>query len=210
MKRFVLMLALICLTACGDRTRGMETRSYELSRLSTDEAVSLLTPYIREGGYLSGKNRLISVREKPDRLTLIEDMLRKYDGIGQAVDIALEIRVVEANGFEQQDPALADVEQTLRQTFKYRGYKVIGQALVRAREDGKFSYAGNNFILSGQTQRLTRVGSEQRLPVEIDLQVAKVVGLGSTVTTTIGKSVVLGQSTATGAIILVMKPSIVQ
>src|SRR5687768_4998329 len=100
MKKLLLFALIMTLGACdkADR-RDMELRTFELNRLSNDEALALLTPYIREGGYVSGKNKLITVREKADRIKVIEDVLKKYDGIGEAADVVLRVRVIEANGF---------------------------------------------------------------------------------------------------------------
>ena len=112
MKRMLLILMLVTLSAC-DRTRGMDTRTYTISRLTVDEALQLLTPYITEGGYLSGKSHLITVREKPERLKIVEDLLKKYDGGGVVQDVAMKIQVVEANGFTARDSSIADIEQTL-------------------------------------------------------------------------------------------------
>src|SRR5262245_50713739 len=105
MKRFAtIALLLVTLVAC-DKQRGMETKTYQLHRLKTDEALELLTPYIREGGRLSGKNTLITVTEKPDRQKVIEELLKKYDGTGEAIDIGLDVQVIEADGFEKTDSA---------------------------------------------------------------------------------------------------------
>src|SRR5688572_18233981 len=123
MKRILLILMIVALSAC-DRTRGMDTRTYTISRLTVDEALQLLTPYITEGGYLSGKSHLITVREKPDRLKVIEDLLKKYDGGGVVQDVAMRIQIVEANGFNARDSSIADIEQTLRGMFKYQGYRL--------------------------------------------------------------------------------------
>jgi hypothetical protein len=57
-------------------------------------------------------------------------------------------------------------------------------------------------------QRVTAEGNERRIPIEVNLRVGNVAGLESTVTATVGKPVVLGQSTETGAIILVLRPTI--
>jgi hypothetical protein len=207
MKRCALVLVLVAISACDSKT-GMEVRSYELSRLTNDEAVALLTPYVSEGGYLSGKNKLISVRERPDRLTLIEGLLKKYDGVGEAVDVVMEIQVIEANGFTTTDAAIADIEQSLRETFKYRGYKLLGETRIQAREGGVFRQASSQFTISGRVQRMVVQGNERRIPIEVDLRVGNVAGLESTVTATVGKPVVLGQSTESGAIILVLRPTI--
>lgn len=208
MKGMVLLLVLLLTAGCDDSRRGNETRTYELSRLNMDEAISLITPYVREGGMVSGRNKLLTVRERPDRLTLIEDMLRKYDGVGEAFDVILDIQVIEANGFTDKDPRIADVQSILEQTFKYRGYKLIGETRVQAREDGVFRHGTSEFSMNGRVDRIRTTGKSQRLPVHIEVEVRGKADLGSTITTEIGKPVVLGQSTATGAIILVVRSSI--
>jgi hypothetical protein len=220
MKKLLLVLVVLA-AGCRGKTAGMETRTFELQRLSSDEALTLLTPYIRDGGLVSGRQRLITVREHADRLKVIEDLLKKYDGIGEAVDVVLDIRIVHANGVTTRDTALADVEQTLRETFRYQGYKLVGHTSVRTREDTRFAQtvdgAGSAYQVEGAVQRLRAVGSEQRVPIEIQLMggLTRVGGLvmprsemKSTVTGIIGKPVVLGQSTGSGAVILIITPTV--
>jgi hypothetical protein len=211
----LLLIALLLLTAaaCDDKARGMDVRTYQLNRLPLDDALALVTPYIREGGHVSGKGRLISVREHEDRLTVIEDLLRKYDGIGEAVDVVLQIQVIEANGFTTQDPAIADIEATLRETFKYRGYRLAGETRVQAREGTGFrTTMSGGFVLAGELDRVG-TGTDKRIPIQLQLTRQPASGqpgieLGGTVTGTIGKPTVLGQSTNDGAIILVLRPTI--
>jgi hypothetical protein len=206
MKRLILNLALLGMSAC-DKSRGMEIKTYELSRLSHDDAMSLLTPYIREGGRLSGSGRLITVREAPDRIRMIDDILKKYDGGGAAVDVGLDIQVIEADGFATRDSALAYIEPTLRETFKYQGYKLVGETHVQTREDGVFRQRLPDFSVSGRVLRVRTEGSEQRVPLEIEME-TKANMLSSNVTATIGKPLVLGQSTSKGAVILVIRSTV--
>ena len=209
MRNIILAALLLLAAGCSDRTRGMDTRTYELNRLTMDEAVSLITPYIREGGMVSGKGALITVREKPDRLKVVEDMLRNYDGMGEAADVVLDIQIIEANGFTTRDPAIADIEETLRQTFKYRGYRLSGQTRVQTREGTMFQQTvGDGSTVTGRIQRVRTTANETRVPIEISLRTSDGKVMGSTVTGIIGKPVVLGQSTTGGAIILVIRPSI--
>ena len=72
MKKLMMLAVLLIAIGCDRRTAGMEVRTFQLHRLNNEDAVSLITPYIREGGLVSGKNRLVTVREKPDRLKVIE------------------------------------------------------------------------------------------------------------------------------------------
>ena len=221
MKKLLLLALVVLSAACQDKTRDMETRTFPLSRLNNDEALTLITPYVREGGYLTSpkSGRFITVREKADRMKVIEDVLKKYDGLGEAADVILDIRIVEANGFTTRDSALADVEQTLRETFRYRGYRLVGQTRVQTREGSGFRQSiGSGFTLGGTVSRLTATGSEQRVPIQVHLTgpvmrnasglVTNASEMESTVTGVIGKPVVLGQSTGSGATILIITPTI--
>lgn len=205
MRRMIMILAIVALAACN-KDSGMETRTYPISRLTRDEALELLTPYITEKGRLSGTEKLITVREKEHRLKVIEELLQKYDGGGIVKDVVLKIQIVEANGFTGRDSSIADIEQTLRETFKYSGYRLVGETLVRAREESPFAQDIGTFRIAGGVGRL--IGDSG--PVQIDLWNAE--GnrklLSSTVTATMGKTVVLGQSSGTGALILVIRPSL--
>jgi hypothetical protein len=188
----------------------METRTYELQRLSTDDALALLTPYIRDGGRLSARGKLVNVTEKPDRLELIEKVLKQYDGLGEAVDVALDVQVIEADGYESADSSIADIEGTLRQMFKYRGYKLVGSTHIRTREAEDFTQVTPSFRIMGNTQRVRVVGGERRIPITIKLHTDKG-DMESTVTATLGKPIVVGQSTNSGgATILVIRPSLAQ
>ncbi len=210
MKRVLLvalLLAGVCAPAACDKKRGMETRTYELTRLTNEEAVALLTPYIREGGFLSGKQKLISVTERPDRQKVIADLLQKYDGGPDAGDVVLDIQVLQADGFIQSDTAIADIETTLREMFKYRGYRLLGSTRVQTSEEEDFLRSTPRFSVRGRVHRVRVSGSEKRVAISIELGAGQV-RMVSTVTATVGKPVVLGQSDdAGGAIILVIRPS---
>jgi hypothetical protein len=222
MKKMFLLALVVLAAACDEKARGMETRTFQLSRLSDEEAVALVTPYIREGGTVSvARNaRFISIREHEDRLQVIEALLKRFDGIGQAVDVVLDIRIVQANGATARDSRLADVEQTLRNTFRYQGYRLAGQTRVQTREESPFSQSvGNNWGIEGRVLRVAAANNEQRVPIEIELtqatrnasgQVTPGSHMKSTITATLGKPVVLGQSTGDGAIILIITPTLAQ
>src|SRR5918998_926301 len=92
----VLALAALALGAC-DSHRGMTTRTYPLHRLSSEDAVTLLTPYVGEGGYLSGRSRFVTVRERPAQLDSIAAVLRRYDDGPETV--TLRFQVIEAGDF---------------------------------------------------------------------------------------------------------------
>lgn len=220
MKKLLLAMLLLAIVAC-DARRGMETRTFTLNRLNNDEALALLTPYIRDGGRLSGRGKFVTVTEEPERLQAIEDVLSRYDGNQNPVDIILHVQVIEADGFTGRDTAIADIEQTLRQTFRYRGYRLAGEAHIQAREGtvfrrsiGRGYVTGQNeggYMLEGRVDRVATSQKEQRVPIDIQLRGPNQGGfveVASTVTGTMGKPTVLGQSTGNGAVILVIRPTL--
>ena len=212
MKRMIIAAAICLGLAACNKSAGMHEQTYTLHHLTQDEAMALLTPYIREGGYLSGKNKFITVREKPDRLKAIEDLLKQYDGSGDAVDIMLNMQIIEADGFTERDPAIADVEGTLRQMFKYEGYKLVASVQVPTREDGSFMQQGDEFRIRGQLQHVSGSGASRAVPITVELTAGKagIYQMQSTVTAPLDKPTVLGESAGKGAIILVIRPTIVQ
>jgi hypothetical protein len=114
--------------------------------------------------------------------------------------------VIEANGFTGRDEKIADIEASLRETFKYSGYRLIGETQVRTREDSNFEQKVGDFLVQGRVQRM----QNNRFPVEVSLwnPDGRERLLHSTITAAVGKPIVLGQSTKTGATILVIRPSV--
>jgi hypothetical protein len=142
---------LLALAAC-DRERGMQVRTYELHRLTTAEATSLLTPYIREHGMITGQNRLLTVRETPDRLDSVAKILRRYDGPRQA--LTLHFQVIEAGDFEGTDPDVARVASPLREMLRYRGYRLLSEVTVPALEGQPFVHQGRGLLIEGEVEQV--------------------------------------------------------
>jgi hypothetical protein len=200
---------LVLLLAACDSGRNLQVRTYELHRLSKDEALTLVTPYVDDGGYLSGSDKLITVRTSPARQGEIATVLAKFDAA--PVEVVLHFRVVEANGFTTRDSALADVEPLLRGLFRYDGYRLAREASVQVTEGGTFSQGtGGPTALEGKVERVTRVGNEYRVKVSISLK-APGGAMQSSVTAAAGKTVVVGsqkEGSAAGAWIVVMRPEV--
>jgi hypothetical protein len=200
---------LVLLTAACDSRRDLQVRTYELHRLSKDEALTLVTPYVDDGGYLSGSDKLITVRTSPTRQGEIATVLAKFDAA--PVEVVLHFRVVEANGFTTRDSALADVEPLLRGLFRYDGYRLAHEVTVQVTEGGKFSQGvGGPTALLGEVERVTRVGNEYRVKVTLSLE-APGGAMESSITAVAGKTVVVGSQkvgSAAGAWIVVMRPEV--
>jgi hypothetical protein len=129
-------LLAIAITACGSEPE-LDTRTFELQYLDAYTAASLIEPYVytdREGaaGTISTAgdmaSHLITVRETPDNLAKIERVLAEYDQ--PAPMVQLHFQVIEANGSTARDSAIEGVESALRQLFRFRGYRLLSEAVL--------------------------------------------------------------------------------
>ena len=132
--RTALLLALGTSLMVGcDRTPELDVRTFNLEHRSGYEAAELVDPYIygdREGapGSLSALPNAISVRETPDNLDKIARVLAEFD---QPIPpVRLRFQLIEADSFQDEDPAIAEVVQELRSLFRFDGYRLLGEALV--------------------------------------------------------------------------------
>ena len=201
-------LAALALAACDSR-RGMVVRTYELHRLTSQEVDALLTPYVNEGGYFTVRNRLLTVREKPDRLDSIAAILKRYDGAPPAV--MLHFQVIEAGDFAGSDSAIARVEAPLRQLFRYPGYRLLGDLTVRAVEGMNFAQSQPDLRVSGAVGEVTPSGPDARVTLEVTVETNR-----GSVTTSVsgapGKTLVIGTQQSAGgkgALIAAVTPQVV-
>ena len=129
-------LLAIMISACN-RGPELDTRTFELQYLDARTAARLIEPYLyvdREGapGTMSTAgdmaSHLITVRETPDNLDKIARVLAEYDQ--PAPMVQLPFQVIEADGSTTKDPAIEDVESALRQLFRFRGYRLLSEAVL--------------------------------------------------------------------------------
>jgi hypothetical protein len=138
MKRTILAttLALPLLTlACNRGLDTLDTRTFLVQHLQPHEVHALLEPYVyadRTGapGTMSASAGAVTVRETPDNLDKITRVLEEFDV--SRPDMRLTFQLIEANGFTDSDPRIAEVEEELRKVFQFRGYRLAGEALVTA------------------------------------------------------------------------------
>ena len=202
----VLALAALALGACQSKSHGMTTRTYPLHRLSSEDAVTLLTPYVGEGGYLSGRSRFVTVRERPAQLDSIAAVLKRYDGAPQVV--SLRFQVIEAGDFAGGDSAIAQVEAPLRELFRYRGYRRVGEVTVLVMEGGHFRQQQPGLRVEGTVLEVTAGPDAQ---VTLDMEVEGESGsVATSVSGELGKTLVVGAQKAAGdgAIIAAVTPTL--
>lgn len=211
------------LAAACDAGPDLETRTFEVQYLASHQVSQLIAPYVfddREGspGMMSTADGAVTIRETPDNLEKIARVLEDYDHPRPTV--TLHFQIIEADGAQETDPAIAEVERELRRLFRFEGYELLEQARVTAIQGtgtrqwlgdaGSFAGFG---IHTGVTE--VRQGSEA---TTVTLDVALSVSgpgniLETSVTIPAGHSVVLGTARAPGyegALILVVRAEIVE
>lgn len=131
-----LALTAVGVAGCGSGEVEMETRTFELGHLTAGEAEDIVEPYVfaeREGapGAISRAEGLLSVRETADNLDRIERVLAEYDRPrGPQGGLKLHFQLVEADGFDGTDEEIADVEEELRELFRFQGYRLAASGVL--------------------------------------------------------------------------------
>ena len=189
-----LLILLSVVTASSCRNSGTETVTYDLKQLSPNDAMMLIENYV-PGGAKNVKGtevpRAVTVTAPRSRLDQVEQLLKKYDRPSK--NSQLTFQIIEANGFTDKDPAIADVEAAIRQLFKFKGYRLLASTLVIAHAPGTFSQAiDKDFVIQGT---ITDAGGAEA--VHLDLKLFKMFPMIETsVMVPTGQAVVVGATQA--------------
>ncbi len=186
-------------------TRGpsLDTRTFELQYLDPGTAAQMIEPYVYgdrpEGnrGMISLAGNLITVRETPDNLDKIARVLVQYDKPSPMAQ--LRFKIIEADGAAQTDSAIADVESVLRRLFRFRGYRLLAQAMLGGLEgsDVQQQAAGGDqrFGIRARIQDIRGVGDSATVRLGVGVwDATEGPLLETTVTVRTGQTVVLGST----------------
>lgn len=215
-----LLLVVAVPLACG-RGPSLDTRTFELSYLDANLAAEMIDPYVygdrAEGGkgMISIADNVITVRETADNLEKIARVLEQYDVPSPMAQ--LHFKIIEADGAARTDSAIADVESALRRLFKFRGYRLIAQAImggVEGSEVRQQTGAGDQeFAIRVHIQDIR--GSVDSGTVRMEVELWPRAGsamLATTVSVGTGQTVVLGSSQSRprgGTLILAVEAELV-
>jgi hypothetical protein len=194
------------LLACSAGGPSLVTRTYALKYLRGQNAAPIIAPYVytdrqNAKGMFTVSDNAITVRETPDNLDKIARVLAEYDRPRPFVRLAFHL--IEADGAATTDSAIRDVEATLRQLFRFRGYRLVAEGVASVTEKGEVtqtlttaprgSYEATHggYELNSSVERLAGSGDSATVELSVHLQ-----GAGSsfrtTVTIPVGKTAVLG------------------
>lgn len=160
----------------GDEYGHLDVRTFQLEYINPDAAHQIIDPYVfaDRGGMTSidEETRTITVRETPEMLARIEEVLNRYDQ--PAPSVRLHFRIIEANGNGESDPALEDIADALpTDVFRFRNYRQVAEAVMMGREwtsiRQRAAGVGGEFLVDGQIGevRVAEGGGTVQLGVEL-------------------------------------------
>jgi hypothetical protein len=219
MRRAMTVALVALLVACNG---GRETRTFELQHMDPDEAHLMLEPYVPGGGdnmRLTREPAALTITAPKVRLEQVAQVLQTYDRARP--DVQLRFQLIEADGFTDSDPGIADVQQALEQLFRFRGYRLVAEAVAQAKAPGTLRQrmAGNEgrtYYIAAVLERVisTEAGSAVELTIELGGEGGDMRGgnlLATSLTVPAGQTVVVGSARAQAdgnTLILVVRPQI--
>ncbi len=200
---FALAPIVLLFGAC-DRAAKLDVQTFNLEHRVGYEAAELIDPYVfgdraENPGAMSATMDAITVRETRDNLDKISRVLDDFD---QPIPgIRLYFQLIEADSFEDEDPAIADVVQELRSLFRFEGYRLLGEAMVPvaggSQERQAFSqrFLGvDNPITVEAEARVLRSGIVRLDPVQLRDPWSQL--MATSVNVTPGQTIVIGGTQA--------------
>jgi hypothetical protein len=196
--RWIAALTAAATMACNTPT--LETRTFELRHIDGGTAENILSLYVYADrpdapGRISMVRNVITVRETPDNLNRIARVLAQFDRPQRGV--RLRFRIIEADGVAVRDTSIADVERALRELFRFRGYRLVTEAVLTVAQGAEarqpLSGPGARYELE---TRIHRIGAGDSATVDLWVRLDQS-GAGrfeTEVRLPVGKTAVLGSA----------------
>jgi hypothetical protein len=149
-------------------------RTYALKRLTVTDAAKLLAPYLQSatsGAFESGADsRAITVRGSARELKTVDSLLAIFDRSTRTV--LLRFQIIEVTDDVKKDPRISDVENSLRELFRFPGYRLIGEGITRTEEANAFELSigadGVSYKVAGRVSSVDDASSSVRLLVQLE------------------------------------------
>lgn len=209
--RLSILSVFIFVTACNS-PGDFETRTIRLQHLRSDEAVSLIMPYVdlEKGMVYDSQGRLntITVRASEEALQQIESILFEYDQPPQVIQ--LHFQLIEADGFTDSEPAIADVESALRELFRFEGYRLIDQAVIQTTSNSRMAQSiGGIYTIEGNVRTIQHYVDDVEL--EVRLSVYEHTMFATTLNIHLDQTIILGNAQrGESTIILTVRPELAE
>lgn len=200
----VLAVVTICMTVLithfidNDGTVPLSTETFRIQHMDHNEVMGLIDAYVwgeREGagGAMSFSEGAVTVRETHDNLRRIRETLAEFDRPRE--DVQLFFQLIEADGFTDNDPRIAEVEVELRKLFQFQGYRLAAEAAVTA-ADGTEIMQGmrSSDGLYEVSAHVRRTSSGQLRLADVNLHSSEGWALTTSVSLRAGQTIVLGST----------------
>lgn len=212
------LAGLILAAACT--SGSTETRTFDLKRLNANDAerlVSLYVPGDTNNIRVTYDPSAITVSAPPAALKAVEEILNRYDRAPTSNNVVLHFQIIAADDFTTTDTAIAAVESSLRQVFRYRGYRLVADAVLRGTPHSDVSQMiiGSDRVPYNLRSEVGRIAAEDSAKsVQLAISLApynQAPALRSSVNVPDGQTVIVGSARLgrdQPAIILVVRPTI--
>jgi len=195
----------------------LEVQTYQLEFLEPDAANRIIDPYVfpDRGGMISmdAQTRTITVRETPEMLSRIEEVLARYDLPEPSVK--LHFRLVEANGSgSPEDPRLEEIARALPEdVFRFKNYRLIGETVMTGIEWSEVSQGvvadRERYMIEGMIGEIRSTDDSGTVKLQVSLHSTRFGPIFTTgVNARIGQLLVLGSAQPDperGALILAVR-----
>lgn len=217
-------LALIAGTALlagcqRDSYGNLDVQTFQLEYIEPSAALRIIEPYVfsDRGGTVSVDNQTgtITVRETPDMLSRIEEVLVRFDQPEPSVK--LHFRIIEANG-STTDPGLEDITDALPEdVFRFRGYRLVGETVMTGIEWSDVAQrvvtSGDRvFWIAGNIGEVRVAGDSGTVKLQVGLSSTQGNIFQTAVNARLGQTLVLGSAQpdpGSGALILAVQAELV-
>lgn len=180
---------------------GEETRTFELRHLEPEAAATLIEPYLPDGLLAvqqTAEPRAVTVTGPAARVEQVAEVLQTYDR--PQPNVTLRFQLIEADGFTESDPAIADVTDALSSLFRFDGYRLAGETVVQARPFSHISQrlatADQTYEIAGRIDRI--IVSDERSAVDLTVELGAIDGslIQTALTLPGGQTAVVGSARA--------------
>ena len=188
----------------GDEYGDLDVRTFQLEYMDPNAAYAVIDPYVfsDRGGMISvgiEQTRTITVRETPEMLARIGEVLERLDR--PAPTVRLHFRIIEADGGGAgADPALEDIRAALPEdVFRFKNYRQIAEAVMTGSEYSAISQqvggAGAIFEIEGNIGEVRAAEDGGTVQLEVGLNALSAMyapAFRTTVNARVGQLLVLG------------------
>jgi hypothetical protein len=169
-------LLVLASTAHAQQPRAaVPVRTFPLHRLSVKDAAKLLAPYLQSelsGAFETGSDvHAITVRGTARELHSVDSLLAIFDRAPRSV--LLRFQIIEATEDATKDPRISEVDASLRDLFRYAGYRLAAEGIARTEEaqqgfEVSLGAGGASYTVRGVVRSADDAGGTMRLSLSLE------------------------------------------